>query len=207
MFKFLCRDGSNIAKLQQLKQKSDAKQANAKRLSSAIKAAGLPDRKSSQYVSQKKMKMCQPSEIVGLMERAEVKAVVNKLVETVEAEYSAESAAKLVLARIIAKIEKSDPNFHRKQVQSTTRSVKSGKFKYLGRQVKPNLTWGEKANIIYFHLHPNLGSKNVDLTYVCTNLVVPLLKVSNNGSPSHGLDEFMWYPTFSMMSECVLHPC
>ena len=39
------------------------------------------------------------------MERAEVKVVVNKLVETVEAEYSAESAARLVLARIIAKIE------------------------------------------------------------------------------------------------------
>ena len=98
------------------------------------------------------------------MERAVVKVRVNKLVETVETEYSAESAARLVLAPILAKIDKSDPNFHRKQVQSTRKIVKSGKFKYLGRQVKPNLTWGEKANIIYFHLHPNLGSKNVDLT-------------------------------------------
>jgi len=50
---------------------------------------------------------------------------------TVEAEYSADSAARLVLARIIAKIEKSDPNFHRKQVQSTRRSVKSGKLSHV----------------------------------------------------------------------------
>ena len=99
MFKFLCRDGSNISKLQQLKQKSDAKQANAKRLSSALKAAGLPHRKSSESVPPKKLKLCQPSKIVGLMEWAEVKVVVNKLVETVEAEYSAESTARLVLAR------------------------------------------------------------------------------------------------------------
>ena len=38
------------------------------------------------------------------MERAEVKVVVNKLVETVEAEYSAESA-RLVLARISQKLK------------------------------------------------------------------------------------------------------
>ena len=118
---------------------------------------------------QKKFRKCAPQKIeaVSAIRNCWFNGeglVVNKLVETVEAEYSAESAARLVLARIFSNIEKSNPNFHRKQVQSTRRSVKSGKFKYLGRQVKPNLTWGEKANIIYFHLHPNLGSKNVDLT-------------------------------------------
>ena len=137
--------------MQQLKQKSDAKQANANRFSR--------ERAPKKIEAVSAIRNCWFNG-----ERAEVKVVVNKLVETLEAEYSAESAARLVLARIIAKIEKSDPNFHRKQVQSTRRSVKSGKFKYLGRQVKPNLTWGEKANIICFHLHPNLGSKNVDVT-------------------------------------------
>ena len=147
-----------------------------------------------------------------------------------EAEYSAESAARLVRARSIAKIEKSDPNFHRKQVQSTRRSVKSGKHKYLGRQVKPNLTWGEKANIIYFH--PNLGSKNVDLTCSLFDIKEPTLRGWLNNAQfvrkwlpgvraanpaqvirslpkkaCHGLDELMWYPIFSMMNECAIHPC
>ena len=42
--------------------------------------------------------------------------------------------------------------------------MKSRKFKFVGRQSKPTLTWAEKCNIIYFHLHPNLGNRSCDLT-------------------------------------------
>ena len=83
MLNFLSRDKSNIARLQQLKQKADKEQANAKRLSSARQAAGLTDKKNAEYISLKKVKLCPPSEIVGLIERAEVKAVLNDVVDSI----------------------------------------------------------------------------------------------------------------------------
>ena len=70
------------------------------------------------------------------MERAEVKAVINELVETVQAEHSAEYAAKRALERIISKIEKSDPSLHRKRVGSKIQN-KPEKFKYLGNRQSP----------------------------------------------------------------------
>ena len=81
-----------------------------------------------------------PSEIVGLVERAVVKPVMNELVAVVEAEFSAEHAAKLAVERIITKIKKSDPNFHRKETAAANNKVKSRKFKFRGRQSKPTLT-------------------------------------------------------------------
>ena len=97
MFTFLSRDNANIAKLQQIRQKLESEQATAKTLSSAREAAGLNDRKNPGYIPLKRVKLCPPSEIVGLIERAEVKAVVNEMVAVVEAEFSAEHAAKLAV--------------------------------------------------------------------------------------------------------------
>ena len=97
MFTFLSRDNANIAKLQQIRQKLDSEQAFAKTLSSAREAAGLNDRKNPAYIPLKRVKLCPPSEIVGLIERAEVKTVVNEMVAVVEAKFSAEHAAKLAV--------------------------------------------------------------------------------------------------------------
>ena len=70
------------------------------------------------YISLKKVKLCPPSKIVGLIELAEVKAVGFDLVDSIAAEYSVEHAAKLPIDRIIAKNEKSDPKFHQNEVAS-----------------------------------------------------------------------------------------
>ena len=96
---------------------------------------------------------------------------MNEMVAVVEAEFSAEYAAKLVVERIITKIEKSDPNFHRKEIAAANSKVKSLKLKFVGRQSKPTLTWAEKCNRIYFHLHPNLGNRSCDLTCKCLFLM------------------------------------
>ena len=77
-----------------------------------------------------------PSEIVGLVERAVVKPVMNELVAVVEAEFSAEHAAKLAVERIITKIKKSDPNFHRKEIAAASSEI--SKVQVCGQTVQAN---------------------------------------------------------------------
>jgi hypothetical protein len=40
----------------------------------------------------------------------------------------------------------------------------SGKIKFVGRVKKPFLTWRQRANVIYFHLHPAFANKDLELT-------------------------------------------
>ena len=61
----------------------------------------------------------------------EIRAAKKDIVSEVEEKFEISSAAQKTLERIVRKIA--------------------------GRQSKPNLTCAEKANVVFFHLHPNFA--------------------------------------------------
>ena len=71
----------------------------------------------------------------------------------IEYQFGVDKAAKYTLNRIKTKLESMDPHFHTNEAKDAANKKKPN-IKFLGRQAKLTLTWAEKGNIVYFHLHP-----------------------------------------------------
>ena len=77
-----------------------------------------------------------------VFDRVEVRAVVDNLVHQIEEKYEVDTVVKKTMDRIISKLERMDPMFHRKQAQQIKhqRPASSPKQKFTGRQTKPILS-------------------------------------------------------------------
>ena len=95
------------------------------------------------------------------MRQFQMQFEVQFLVNEVEQKLEVESVVRKCLDRITRKLEMLDPNFYCKQVKDKKMRIT---MKFSGRQKKLHLTWAEKANIMYFYLHPNFGNRRADLT-------------------------------------------
>ena len=155
MLKFLAREQSNVDKIESLKRKTRDVHSSLKRVQLARAAI-----EAEQYVAKAPIAN-RGNNLVGIFDRGEVLGVLDCLVNELEQKFEIETVVTKPLQRIISKLEMLDPNFQRNQA---TKKTKVTTVRYCGRQTKPTLSWDQKANIVYFHLHPNFANRQTDLT-------------------------------------------
>ena len=156
MLKFLAREKSNVDKIEKLRRKAADTEGSLRCIQLA--RATLQTR---EYVVE--TIPATGEKLKSMFARIDVQEVVNKLVHDVEEKFACDKAAKDTLDRIIKQLEVMDPNSFRNSVKKRNGS-KPATMKFLGRQKKPTLSWAEKANVVYFHLHPNFAGGCMDLT-------------------------------------------